>query len=73
MIRRTLLCLSVLLALLASSQAFASPEDELIGLWGYSTAFGPMLQGPLEISRGKGGWSASFAKVIHTTSASFNA
>jgi CubicO group peptidase (beta-lactamase class C family) len=38
----------------------AAPEDELIGLWGYSTAFGPMLQGELTVERTDDRWLASF-------------
>jgi CubicO group peptidase (beta-lactamase class C family) len=53
MTSRVLLC--AVLAALA-----AAPEDELIGLWGYSTSFGPMLQGELVLARTEGRWRASF-------------
>ncbi|HET9300148.1 MAG TPA: serine hydrolase domain-containing protein [Candidatus Polarisedimenticolaceae bacterium] len=47
---------------LSSSPSTSAPaaQDELIGLWGYSTSFGPMLQGPLEIERSQDTWRARF-------------
>ncbi len=60
MTTRTCLVIPALLAFLVSPTLAAAPEDELIGLWGYTTTFGPMLQGTLEIARGDAGWSASF-------------
>jgi CubicO group peptidase (beta-lactamase class C family) len=38
----------------------AGPEDELIGLWGHGTTFGPMLQGEIVVSRQDDRWRATF-------------
>jgi CubicO group peptidase (beta-lactamase class C family) len=47
-------------ALLIAPARAASPEDELIGLWGYGTAFGPMLEGDLVVERTGDKWRATF-------------
>ena len=52
--------LAAAIALSSISSGAASPEDELVGLWGYGTAFGPMLEGPLVIERKGKAWSAKF-------------
>ena len=67
--------LLVALALaICTSPLFATPEDELIGLWGHSTTFGPMLQGELtiEMSGERVGepWRASFGGLVATVEAS---
>jgi hypothetical protein len=52
---------SMLAILLVFAPARAtSPEDELIGLWGYGAAFGPMLQGEVAIERKGDEWRATF-------------
>lgn len=56
----TSLVLSAALAFLPVAALAASPEDELIGLWGYGTAFGPMLEGNLVVERRGKAWHAQF-------------
>lgn len=58
---RAVILLAAALALSPVGAAAASPEDELIGLWGYGTAFGPMLQGELVVERRGKAWRAKFA------------
>ena len=55
--------------ILATPLAAASPGDELIGLWGYGTAFGPMLEGELAITRAGNQWRATMTARRCTTCA----
>ena len=54
------LVLAGVLVVVAAPTLAAGPEEELIGLWGYGTAFGPMLQGPLVLEQRPEGWRAAF-------------
>ena len=60
--RRLLSCLGLvgLLLIVAPRALAAVNEAELMGLWGYGTTFGPMLQGDLVIERQKDAWHATF-------------
>jgi CubicO group peptidase (beta-lactamase class C family) len=50
-------------SLFAMPLVAASPEDELVGLWGYGATYGPMLHGELAITRAGDRWGATFGGV----------
>lgn len=60
MIGRAIIFLFIATAFVTTPSRVQSPEDELIGLWGYGAAFGPMLEGELTIARDGGTWRATF-------------
>lgn len=70
---RTALAAGIPIALslvLSPALAEPAPEDSLVGLWGFGTAFGPMLQGELVVERTKNpGWRASFGGLEATAEA----
>jgi CubicO group peptidase (beta-lactamase class C family) len=62
----TLVAVALSSLIAATSLPAASLEDDLIGLWGYGTSFGPMLQGELVLSRDGENWRATFAGLQAT-------
>ncbi len=63
---RLVLAALVALSLAAARAQGATPEDQLIGLWAYSTAYGPMLQGELTIERKGDAWRGTFGGLEAT-------
>ena len=59
-------CVTIVLALSYAAAETPTPEDELIGLWGYGTSFGPMLQGELVVERTESGWRGRFGGLEAT-------
>jgi CubicO group peptidase (beta-lactamase class C family) len=57
---RLIIFLTVAAAFFVAPARGAKPEDELIGFWGYGTAYGPMLQGEIAVEKIGAGWRATF-------------
>jgi CubicO group peptidase (beta-lactamase class C family) len=64
--RLAALALASVLFVPAPRSLASEPEDELIGLWGYGTAFGPMLQGGIVVEQGPERWHATFGGLETT-------
>jgi CubicO group peptidase (beta-lactamase class C family) len=66
---RAVLATLFAVALAGARAHAATPEDELIGLWAYGTAYGPMLQGELTIERKGDAWRGTFGGLEATIEA----